>query len=187
MNLPRLIAATALVTAPGALRANPIMDSGFMAVQVPGTRHVQLTFFRLGETDTRVATYLRDEKAWAVKWKPSPGFRAELGSGVELVNAVQACDCNVALGPHVFRVLPAGHRESERAEFFKVNLEVVADTKDPAQKPPVDSGQPDDGKRKLLRALIARATADEPMGLQGTNCLAECANVSAVPLTPPPK
>lgn len=183
MSLLRIIAmtsSTALVVAAGSARANPMLDSVLQAEQVPGTRHVQLTY--IGDEDGGVVTYLRDERPYAVTWQPTPEFAALLGSGVTRTNALQACDCNVPLGRHEFRVVPAVIYVGQRVDRSGAVLEVVANKRDRTGEPiprPAELPSSD-------QYLWDEMTADMPRRLQGTNCKAECANVTTLPPGVPP-
>ncbi len=181
----RFIAAAgfaALAAVPWPARANPIFSSGFLAVQVPGTRHVQLTVYGEDEKKNQVAFYLRDRLAWKVAWRRVGGYRTDLGSGVERVKAIQACDCNVAPGRHIFRVLLGPPTELEPDSGYRADLEVVAGK---AATAPVSEPEPslsDKARRSLTGDAVTLSD-----GPQGIDCRSECTGVGASPTAPLPK
>lgn len=161
-------------------RANPVMDSGLIARQVPGSRHVQLTFFDVGVPDLEVSSYLRDGKAYQVAWTPVADYRAELGSGVVKFSAIQACDCNVEPGRHVlFAQRKVGGKSGERRH--KGVVEVVAELPDVPPAEPNLEGMSEDHKKRFL-AEWKKELERLPPDLQGTRCSKECSGVAQTPL-----
>jgi hypothetical protein len=167
-----------LAAAPWPARANPVFGSGFLAAQAPGTRHVQLTVYNEDEKANQVAFYLRDGLAWKVTWRRVGGFRTDLGSGVERVKAIQACDCSVAPGRHIFRVLVGPPTELEPDFGYRAALEVVA-----GKVAPAAAREPS----RSDKALRSSTDGDASDVLQGIDCRSECVGVTASPPAPPPK
>lgn len=157
--------------------ANPMMSSQFQAVQVPGTRHVQLTWLNVSEKVPVVAMYVRDDKAWELKWKPTSGFKANLGSGYGSHPVVQACDCNLALGQHSFRVFP-GDKEAGRWSMggLTARFEVLARVPDPAKEPEKPAEPAPQG---IFR--FGGGGEPAPRGIQGLDCRAECSSGATAP------
>ena len=178
----RWLAATAVALLSGALGllANPVMSHGVHAVQVPRSRHVQVTYFCEGEscqwappTATRDGQELRD-----VAWKTA-AIRTNSGSGVEGFTAYQFCDCTLPVGPHgyVLRATLPDHRGSTLKWDYTLDVTVVDPAAPPAPPPPADARSAEREKRfKALAAAgkLRGSMEPEPAWPQGVDCTAWC-------------
>ena len=166
---------------------NPMMSTSFHAMQVPGTHHVQVTWLNIGQKVPKVSVYLRDDKAYELQWKPFDGFKSDQGSGVGSYPVAQACDCNVAVGHHTFRVMPNGQKSMDELPWgtLRAEFDVLADKPDPAKVPPAPPPEPkNDTERMLLRLHEEnlKRRGEVPKGVQGLDCRAECKGEATAPV-----
>ncbi len=103
----------------GVAWANPIATSLTRALQVPGTRHVQLTVATL-RAAAGEPTVTRDGAALAGPWVRARRFVTEGGSGPLRYSAVQRCDCGLEPGLHLYKLrLRAGDTPHEQSVWIK--------------------------------------------------------------------
>ena len=156
---------------------NPVMGEGFFAVQVPGTRHVQLTYLDAMSKPPKVGTYVRDAKAYALTWKTFEGYVADQGSGVESYVVTQACDCNVPVGQHTFQTLLAGPSAGFWGGQLGATLEVLGE-KVVKRKTEEELAE----EQGLAEYLAHHGRRPAPKGPQGLDCRKECAAGVTAPL-----
>ncbi|MBN1609417.1 MAG: hypothetical protein JW940_22495 [Polyangiaceae bacterium] len=104
MRTPAILAGACVIGTGGAAVANPIMviDEAY-AQQFPHTVHVQLTQEKsMSRPSTMSIT--RDGQVVTATTLRSATTSADLGSGVDDIYWVMACDCNVPIGQHSYNV-----------------------------------------------------------------------------------
>lgn len=168
---------------------NPIMSDGANAVQVPGSRHVQVTFMCLdGFAGCAEPEGLeRDGEQLDVTW--TRDFVSHNGgSGVEGYVAYQVCDCGLSVGTYTYKIdAPAGAMTPDWTMTVTVTepippQDVLAEV-GVTDAGPADAASPD--------AEVFPWDEPEPPWPQGLDCIARCAGqpvaegVEAVPELPP--
>jgi hypothetical protein len=146
---------------PGALAAaNPISMEAFRAKQVPFTTHVQLSFGLDGKTPSAPTLATRDGSTINPSWTALASYKANTGSGLRALEAVQACDCNVAVGQHSYQIKAIGGYGGKEVTL-SASITVVAGLGDPKDAGPLGDVHPWE--------------IPEPGPVQGLDCKAKCA------------
>lgn len=109
MRIPRLVALCAILL-PAFANANPIMMENNHGLQVPETMHVQISY--MCETEDpepgwcNLPTGVEKDGALLTDEIQGPtGVSINGGSGIATYHAWQVCDCDVAVGPHSYKLL----------------------------------------------------------------------------------
>ena len=112
MRIPRLVALCAFLL-PAFASANPIMMENNHGLQVPETMHVQISY--MCETEDpepgwcSLPTGVEKDGALLTDQLQGPtGVSVNGGSGIDTYYAWQVCDCDVAVGPHSYKLLFEG-------------------------------------------------------------------------------
>jgi hypothetical protein len=152
-----LILASVLLASP--VLANPIATEALKVRAVPGP-HVQLTYAVEGRTPQpplNVVTF----GTKSTPWKALDGsFNTNTGSGIRALNAVQMCDCNVAIGQtlaYQFTLDSSRGPYTVSISFGKYDASVTP-------PPSVDSG-------------VKPWEIPDPIEIQGLDCAVECSSV----------
>jgi hypothetical protein len=113
MRSPRLVALSALLLLPALAHANPIMMETNHGLQVPETMHIQISY--MCETEDpepgwcNLPTGVEKDGALLTDELQGPtGVSINGGSGIGTYFAWQVCDCDVATGPHTYKLLFEG-------------------------------------------------------------------------------
>ena len=143
----RLVTATILaltaVTGAASALANPIMIDGTAGVQVPETFHAQITYFvdaSYGAADAVPSGITRDGAAVALEIHEG-SVSENGGSGITSFTAYQACDCDLALGPHVYQFVFPGAVPQYYSSGSTITVTIVSPP--PGQPAPAPEISPD--------------------------------------------
>ena len=175
------LTALAILGLGGAARANPYMTEGAMAVAVPGTMHVQVSYFCQMGSCGAPTSVTRDGQALTETWTQG-GVSHNGGSGVAGYTAFQFCDCSLQPGTHKYEITaPAGSIDPK----WDVSV-TLSDAKMAADAAPADASYTD----QAAVPVQPDATDDgeifpwdepEPTWPQGLDCVARC---GAAPVEP---
>ena len=175
-----MFVAVAVLGLAGAARANPYMTEGAMAVEVPGTTHVQVSFFCQSGVGTcsAPAGVTRDGQALTETWTQG-SISHNGGSGVAGYTAFQFCDCSLAVGTYKYSITTApGAMEkswdvsatvTEPVVLADVAAEVGVAYSDSAAIP----AQPD-AAIDIVDDEVFPWDQPEPAWPQGLDCVAWC-------------
>ncbi|MFH1132219.1 MAG: MYXO-CTERM sorting domain-containing protein [Pseudomonadota bacterium] len=145
----------------GAL-ANPVSAEVLRIRQVPHSAHVQVTWavdpslYYKGIVEPTDVT--RDGTALSVTWWPYQFYKANTGSGLADLIAVQFCDCDVAVGTHTYEMNIAGYNGEHEPRSESIIVET-----DPLDPP--DAGVVGD---------VHPWDIPEPAEVQGIDCVQSC-------------
>lgn len=168
------VVVAALAVVEGAAAANPIVIGGTIAVQVPETFHVQVSYGCLSEVGESIPaegyTLSRDGVPLAATWLGPTMVDVNAGSGLGRDSTIQVCDCDVPLGPHTYVIgLPPG--QDSCAQDLTVDVTV----KDPPPAPPEPWVEPDPEDYEYPWDI------PEPPWPKGADCVAFCATAPPPP------
>lgn len=163
-RLAQLIVTSQLVIFATPAFANPIAMEVVRAREVAGG-HVQLTYGVDGKSPpTPSATVTFGSKS--TSWKPlAGGYRTNTGSGVRGVNAIQMCDCEVAIGQTLSYKVTVASAYDGKPVTYTASL-TTSGKYDPS--PIAPPAEPDAG--------VMPWDIPDPIEVQGLDCAVECAS-----------
>jgi hypothetical protein len=118
------------------------------------------------DQEVTVLSFLRDGKPFEPHWHPIEDFVASDGSGLQTMKADQMCDCNVALGEHLYEI--KFQTVSSKGKIFKPTFDVDLEVLAPAELEDVQVDDPTGGWG-----------TPEPEEMQGIDCLSLCNNAAS--------
>jgi hypothetical protein len=153
--------------------ANPMLRTALRGVQIPETRHVQVTMATMmsipgmtSEGDYFVPAALVREGVPIPMHGPT-AIEANTGSGVTMGQAYQGCDCNLPPGTYTYRFLPTGDSDPET---WGMEIDVTVTEPPPRQPAPAPNPEVvEDGQ-----LWPQPWNEPEPLWPQGFDCVAWC-------------
>lgn len=161
-------------TLSGTALGNPVSCEFFKAQWIPQSNHVQLTFGDQCAQNIELLSLTRDGETVKPDWQAYEEYLENMGSGVDKVNADQTCDCDVAVGTHVYKLAFKMKYEGKvYSDEFSSTVDVSGSAEETTAA--LNSGlrqQPD--TQSADEATMPWTAGTEE--IQGLDCIAACAS-----------
>ena len=124
----------------GTAGANPIMIDLSVALQVPETFHVQVSYLCDFQECNWPIGVERGGEPIGAEWIGPTAIEINGGSGLDYYDAMQMCDCDVPVGAHMYKIL----FEPDVEIYTRTEIEVTVTDPPPDPPDPPDEADVDD-------------------------------------------